>query len=109
MRMPFCGSEDLVLGEAYTLTEYIENIEVGKDKYFLISLEYDSGNEYPIPGFSRVPDAKRPSVFLKEAHAQFGDPTWRHAHKCKNGFAVYEGPVGSHTWNHSWVEVEKIS
>ena len=110
--MPFCGPKDLVIGESYKLTEFISGIEVGKDKYFLISLEPDPNypdSIYPIPGFSRVIDAREPAVFLKQAYPQFGDPTWRHAHKCLRGFSIYEGPIGRRTWNQSWVEVEKIT
>ncbi len=106
--MSFCEPKDLLIGERYKLTEFIEGIQVGSDYYFLISLENNQKNtRYPIPGFSRVNDAVEPSVFLKEAHAQFGDPTWRHAHKCIRGWDIYDGPIGSRTWNHSLVEVEK--
>ena len=96
--------KDLCIGNRYKLAEFIEGNEVSSGNYFLVSFN-DSGKEdYPILGFSKSKDGKV-TVFLKEGHAQFGDPTWRRAFKNGSTWDIYEGPVGSITWNFSYVKV----
>jgi hypothetical protein len=65
------------------------------------------GTKYPVVlGFSKVKDGKS-NVFLIEAHAQFGDDTWRRALKHDGKWEIY-WPAGGDTWNHSCVIVEPI-
>lgn len=109
--MSFFEPKDLCIGELYRLTEFVDGKEVvatGNPNYFLVLMEENRRDpRFPILGFHRVKEYKA-EVLLVQAHAQFGSPTWRRAFRKGKGLEVY-WPLGTMTWNHSWVVVEKVS
>jgi hypothetical protein len=102
----FFKPEDLCIGNSYKLTEFVEDKEVSSGDYFLVSVMPSKKERYPTLGFS-TSQSREADVFLVQAHAQFGDPTWRRAFMQGNRWEVY-CPAGARTWNHSWVEVRNI-
>lgn len=107
--MSFYEPKDLCIGTLYKLTEIVEGIKVSAGDHFLVSMDMSSKMMYPVLGFSKInhnKGSKAAEVFLIEAHAQFGSPTWRRAFRRDNYWEVY-WPAGGRTWNHSRVVVEK--
>lgn len=104
--MSFCDIENLKIGEQYKLTETVENHVIGSKNYFLVSIQENKKSNYPVLGFAETRDGEA-DIFLTEAHAQFGEPTWRRSFECHNYWEIYK-PIGSRTWNWSHVTVEKL-
>jgi hypothetical protein len=102
----FFEPQELCIGNSYKLTEFVEEKEVSSGGYFLISITPSKREGFPTLGFSTSPN-RGAEVFLIEAHAQFGNRTWRRAFMQGNRWEVY-WPAGAGTWNHSWVEVRNI-
>lgn len=109
--MSFFEPKDLCVGELYRLREFVDQKEVvasGNPNYFLVLMEENRRDlRFPILGFHHVKECKA-EVLLVQAHAQFGSPTWRRAFRREKGLEIY-CPIGAMTWNHSWVEIEKVS
>lgn len=103
--MPFFRPENFCVGESYRLTEVIESREVSSGKYFLVQVGSIPKATFPALGFAKTKNS-RVEIFLVEAHAQFGDHTWRRAFKRGELWEVYS-PAGATTWNRSYVLVEK--
>ena len=100
--MAFYEPKDLIIDNCYKLTEFVENQKISAGEYLLVSVEDESQKmSFPILGFSKAKNRKA-DVFLKEAHAQFDSPTWRHAFRHDNRWDIY-CPAGAITWNHSYV------
>jgi hypothetical protein len=102
--MSFYDPKDLVVGNLYRLTEFVEGKEVSSGDYFLVSTEEYQGGRFPALGFGKV-QTRKADLFLTEAHAQFGDNIWRHSFNQQGKWLVYS-PAGAMTWNHSYVTVE---
>lgn len=101
-------AKDLVVGKQYRLTEIVEDQTVSSGNYYLHSVEQIPENVYPILGFLKSTTQKKPDVFLIQAHAQFGSPTWRRAFRVDGQWELY-WPAGGRTWNWSFVRIEKLS
>ena len=104
--MPFYEPKDFRIDELYKLTETVEGKEVSSGNYFLVSVDESPRERFPIPGFSSAQGGEA-TVFLVQAHAQFGGNTWRRAFKVNNCWEIY-WPAGGRTWNYSWVDVESV-
>lgn len=107
--MPFMKPEELQVGECYVLQEFIDSKDFTPKQYYLVGKESDpKDTRFPILLFSRGKGLK-PDVFFKQGRAQFGDPTWRRAFKGSTGYEIYDGPLGTQTWNWSWVEIQPVA
>jgi hypothetical protein len=109
--MSFFKPEDLVLTKPYKLTEFVDGQKIsgGNNSYTLMEKDTEArpGSKYPVLRFRQGnhPDG---DVFLTEAHAQFGDPTWRRTFSDGNRLTVYH-PIGAQTWINSRVEIEEVT
>ena len=105
--MSFYSVQQLVPGKTYKLTEFIQQKEISYGYFALIGIEGGPHYKLALLCFCNAityNSNSKAEVFLKEAHAQFGDPTWRRVF-IHNKWTRYQ-PLGSQTWVWSWVEIK---
>lgn len=107
--MSFLEPNTMRIGDRYRLTEYVENIRVASGEYFLVWTSGPLDQGYPVLGFAKVEKGRAPEVYAMQAGVQFGDRTWRHAHKDASGrrWEPYS-PAGCETWNFSRIEIASL-